>query len=202
MPRAPLAAAALALAALPAARGIELSVCEESWRCKFEHVLGEATYRWDLNPLCRPAGGYVYGGDDNAATAGQTFAWNICGNSSQACSDFTKADAEYESHGAAVQFMQRGRGERTNGGCLRPDNTTCADYTFGGTTCCSTRRCEVVAYNLFTFDVVAPANPAAGGIVLRYSGYPDRNDDNIACPDQANGCESAGGRSCRARAAR
>ncbi len=152
-------------------------------RCKFEHVYGDSTYRWNLNPLCKEGSGYIYNG---SKALGQQFFFNICGNTSVSCSDYSKRVPEYESHGAATQFFQVSRGTRNNGGCLREDNTSCTDYTFGGDTCCSVRRCEVVAYNIFTFDVLSRTDPSAG-VVLTYAGYPDRNDDDFGCPEQAPG---------------
>jgi hypothetical protein len=152
-------------------------------RCKFEHVYGDSTYRWNLNPLCKEGSGYEYSG---TKALGQQFFFNICGNTSVSCSDYSKRVPEYESHGAATQFFQVSRGTRNNGGCLRQDNTSCTDYTFGGDTCCSVRRCEVVAYNIFTFDVLSRTDPSAG-VVLTYAGYPDRNDDDFGCPEQAPG---------------
>ena len=144
---------------LGSASAVIITQCEESWRCKFEHAYSTGVFTWNLNPLCRAGGGYNYSGP---SAEGQIFSFNICGNTSSSCSDYTKDVPEYESHGAAVQFMQPERGMRTNGGCLRPDNTTCTDYTFGGPTCCSLRRCEVVAYNVFVFDPISLVDPNAG----------------------------------------
>ena len=110
----------------------------------------------------------------------------MCGNTTQACSDFIDTHAQYESHGAATQYFQVGRGVNPNG-CLRPDNTTCFDYTFNRETCCSSRRCEVVALPSRTFDLIDAGDPAAGGVVLRHVGYPDQSLDDLRCPEQEPG---------------
>jgi hypothetical protein len=169
-------------------------LCLDRWRCAFEHVNASTgqTWRWDLSTLCRPLGGskngtYVYSGP---GTTGQDFAFNVCGNSSMICSDYVNEKPMYESVGVATQFFQTGRGTRSNAGtsCLREDNATaCPDYTFGGTTCCSTRRCEVVAVESFRFDVVDQANPASGGVTLMHDGYPDSDNDDNDCPFQDTG---------------
>lgn len=160
--------------------------CEERWRCAFQHTdASSRVWRWDLSTLCREGGTWSYG--PNAQTVGQVFNFNVCGNTSSVCSDYANTKAQYESHGVATQLLQVQRGVRTNGGCLRPDNSTCKDWTFGGTTCCSERRCEVVALSAFTFDVVDPLNSATGGVRLTHSGYPDTDNDDIACPFQESG---------------
>jgi hypothetical protein len=169
-------------------------LCLDRWRCAFEHVNATTgqTWRWDLSTLCRPLNGpqngtYSYSGP---GTEGQTFQFNVCGNTSAVCSDYANTNPMYESVGVATQFFQAGRGTRSNAdtSCLREDGTTpCPDYTFGGSTCCSTRRCEVVAVEAFRFDIVDPSNPASGGIVLIHEGFPGSDNDANNCPDQAPG---------------
>ena len=48
------------------------------------------------------------------------------------------------------------------------------------------RRCEIVALPSFTFDLLDAAN-ASAGVVLRHTGYPDQINDDIRCPNQAEG---------------
>ena len=106
-------------------------------------------WRWDLSTLCKPSGTWVYEG---FGTEGQTFYFNVGGNSSVACSDYASALPMYESWGVAVQMLQPGRGVNSRDDCLRADNTTCPDWTYGGDLCCSPRRCEVVALEAAVFS--------------------------------------------------
>lgn len=164
--------------------------CVERWRCAFEHVntTTGVTWRWDLSTLCKNNGTYTYEG---SMSTYQQFNFNICGNTSSVCSDYVNTNPMYESHGVATQFFQIQRGVRNNAAtsCLREDNVTaCPDWTFQGTnTCCSTRRCEVVALPSFTFDVKDIGNPATGGVVLIHTGYPASDNDEERCPDDAPG---------------
>jgi hypothetical protein len=132
-------------------------------------------------------GTYQFNG---SGTSGQTFFFNVCGNTSQACSDYQNAltGAEYESWGMATQLLQPARGVNPFG-CLAADNhTVCTDFTFGGPACCSPRRCEVVAGPFFSVALQDPANPATGGVVITSAGWPDSpTNDNIECPEQAPG---------------
>jgi hypothetical protein len=159
-------------------------LCMEPSRQFFAHALPDGSvWTWDLSPLCIDSGEtYSYSGP---GTSGQTFFFNVLGNSSSACSDYESTQAMYESHGVAVQYFQTARGVNRNG-CLRPkDNSTCPDYTFGGTLCCSPRRCEVVALEAFTFTLLDAANPGSGGVVLRHMGMPASEADYENCPYQS-----------------
>ena len=163
-------------------------LCFASERCKLERTAptGQVT-RIDLSPLCREGGGYFFNG---SSASGQTFFFNICGNSSQPCSDYQNAltGPEYESWGIATQLLQNARGVNPYG-CLAADNATeCTDFTFGGKTCCSPRRCEVVAGPFFQLELLNSSNPASGGVVMTTAGWPDSpTNDNTHCPEQASG---------------
>ena len=184
-----LAGLALAPPAAPAAAAQQQRpLCYAPERCKLETSdASGAVTRIDLSPLCSEQGGYQFNG---SGTAGQTFFFNVCGNTSQSCSDYQNAltGAEYESWGMATQLLQPARGVNPNG-CLAADNATaCTDFTFGGPTCCSPRRCEVVAGPFFRLELADPANAATGGVVLTTAGWPDSPaNDNTQCPEQAPG---------------
>ena len=163
------------------------TLCFPSDQFKFSVVdkTSGITYRWDLSTLCKPSGTYSYKG---FGTEGQTFYFNVGGNSSVPCSDYVLKDAMYESWGTAVQMLQDGRGVNTRDDCLRPDDgTTCPDWTYGGDICCSPRRCEVVALEPAVFSPLNKLNLATGGVLLLHSGYPASNHDFLKCPEQAPG---------------
>ena len=96
-----LAFAGLALA--PSSTAQQRPQCYAPERCRLKHAdaASGAVTRIDLSPLCRAQGTYQFNG---SGTSGQTFFFNVCGNTSQACSDYQNAltGAEYESWGHAV----------------------------------------------------------------------------------------------------
>lgn len=164
------------------------TLCMDSYATFFQHQytssdgpLANTAWTWSLGALCLPNGTYTYSG---AGTSGQTLYFNILGNTSVPCSDYVSNSTMYESWGVATQYYQSGRGERSNAGCTREDDITpCADYTFiGETTCCSTRRCEVIALEAFRFSLVDLTNPATGGVVLDHQGMPASPNDYEKCP--------------------
>ena len=172
------------------------SLCLENYATNFLHAYGPSdgtlagqVWSWSLGALCKPNGTYSYSG---AGTSGQTLYFNILGNTSQTCSDYASREPMYASWGVAIQYFQAARGVRNNSAesCLREGNAgACPDYThIGETTCCSTRRCEVIALEAFRFSLVDMANPASGGVVLDHMGMPASPNDYERCPKE-NGLE-------------
>lgn len=162
------------------------TLCFPSDQFKYSVVdkISGVTYRWDLSTLCKPSGTYSYKG---FGTEGQTFYFNVGGNTSVPCSDYINRNPMYESWGTAVQMLQDGRGINPRDDCLRDDNTTCPDWTYGGDVCCSPRRCEVVALESAVFSPLNRLNLATGGVLLKHSGYPGSDNDFLSCPEQAPG---------------
>ena len=85
-------------------------------------------WRWDLSTLCKPTGTWSYSG---FGTEGQTFYFNVGGNTSIGCSDYLNAKPMYESWGVATQMLQKGRGENRickvyDSPCLAEDEATFA----------------------------------------------------------------------------
>jgi hypothetical protein len=136
-------------------------------------------WRWDLSTLCKPTGTWSYSG---FGTEGQTFYFNVGGNSSIGCSDYLNTLPMYESWGVATQMLQKGRGENTRDDCLRDDGTTCTDWTYGGDMCCSPLRCEVVALEAAVFSPLNATNFATGGVLLKHAGYPGSDNDFLKVP--------------------
>lgn len=93
----------------------------------------------------------------------------------------------YESWGVAMQMLQDSRGVNPRDDCLRADNSSCTDWTYGGDICCSPRRCEIVALEPAVFSPLNKSNLATGGVLLKHAGYPDSDNDFLACPEQAPG---------------
>ena len=143
-------------------------------------------WRWDLSTLCKPTGTWSYSG---FGTEGQTFYFNVGGNTSIGCSDYLNAKPMYESWGVATQMLQKGRGENPRDDCLRDDGTTCPDWTYGGDMCCSPLRCEVVALEAAVFSPLNASNFATGGVLLKHAGYPGSDNDFLLCPEQAPGLQ-------------
>jgi len=162
------------------------TLCFPSDQFKYSVVdkISGVTYRWDLSTLCKPSGTYSYKG---FGTEGQTFYFNVGGNTSIPCSDFSFSKPMYESWGVAVQMLQDGRGVNPRDDCLRADNTTCTDWTYGGDLCCSPKHCEVVALEPAVFSPLNRLNLATGGVLLKHSGYPASENDFLPCPLQAEG---------------
>jgi len=159
-------------------------LCFERTKCLYTHYdAAGVAWSFDLSTLCKEGGTYTSGAD------AQVFSFNVCGNTSVPCSDYVDTGAAYESHGIATQLLQAQRGVNPNG-CLRLDNSSCTDWTFGGTACCSHQRCEVISGPFYAFELVDPANPATGGVRITHAGWPDSlKNDNIQCPDQKPGLE-------------
>jgi len=87
---------ALLLTLLSRANGAMLraapSSCFERYRCVLTHVDASATpWTVDLSTLCREGSTYAYNG---SSASGQTFFFNVCGNSSAGCSDYVNTGAE------------------------------------------------------------------------------------------------------------
>ena len=84
-PAAALAALLLLGAPLRATAQFE-SLCFPSYQFQFaiEDPYTQRTWRWDLSTLCRSSGSYSYSG---FGTEGQTFNFNVAGNTSFYCSD-------------------------------------------------------------------------------------------------------------------
>jgi hypothetical protein len=142
------------------------------------------TWRWDLSTLCKSSGSWSYSG---FGTEGQTFFFNVGGNASVGCSDYLNVLPMYESWGVAVQLLQAGRGVNPRDDCLRADNSTCPDWTYGGDMCCSPLRCEVVALEPAVFTPLNASNLASGGVLLKHAGYPGSDNDFLMCPEQNTG---------------
>ena len=84
-------------------------------------------------------------------------------------------------------MLQPGRGVNPRDDCLRADNSTCTDWTYGGATCCSPLRCEVVALEPAIFAPLNTSNLTNGGVLLKHAGYPGSDNDFLSCPLQAVG---------------
>ena len=176
----------LLLAARPARAQFE-SLCfpRDQFRFSVVDPASGQTVRWDLSTLCRSSGTYSYEG---FGTEGQTFYFNVGGNTSVACSDYQSALPMYESWGVAVQLLQPGRGVNPRDDCLREDGVSeCVDWTYGGPLCCSPRRCEVVALEAAVFSPLNMKNLTGGGVLLKHAGYPGSDNDFLKCPEQAPG---------------
>jgi len=180
---APLALLALSLLGSASAQFESLCFPRDQFRFAVTDKAG-VTWRWDLSTLCKASGSWSYSG---FGTEGQTFYFNVGGNSSVGCSDYLNTKPMYESWGVAVQYLQTGRGVNPRDDCLRADGTTCPDYTYGGDLCCSPLRCEVVALEAAVFLPLNASNLATGGVLLKHAGFPGSDNDPIECPFQAEG---------------